>query len=531
MTAHGVGGETLPSRSGYPLVVVTLPGRDAESLREQARRASEAGADLVEIRLDRLPEAEIDRLDRVHAIPLTAPWVPAIATLRSRADGGEGPNDPPARAAVLERALGNLPFSVVDLELQRDLDLAPRFQEVDGRPMAFVRSAHLPEGTPTGRVLELLQAGISAGGVAKVVLPADARRTVEDLIPAVAPLHGRPYVLHTSGGAGALLRVLAPRLGMAWVFCRLPEEGGGPPPDTVEPSQVPVDRMRRFVDAGPEAPWFAIVGHPLGHTASPALYASLLERTRTDGIYIPLEVTSEGELLSVLSHLPSLGLRGLNVTRPYKTAAFDLAAQKTEGARACRAANTLVALAPPAGGFRAHNTDVEALDRWWGELLGPRPRSPPVRVLVVGTGGAARAAVVASLRHRLETLLVGRRPEAASALAEEVGAGKVQVRSPGALSPVPWVVHATPVGQDRGAVLDVPLERAIERGGLVIDLVYRPVEPRVREAAERAGAHYVDGMRMLVYQAALSFELFTGRKPSAEALSAWLPAPRAGGAA
>lgn len=536
MTAHVVGSEVAPARVGYPLVVASLPGRDAESLREQAQAASEAGADLVEIRLDRLPASEIPRLERVHDIPILHPWVPAIATLRSQAQGGEGPNDPALRAPVLRRALEALPFSFVDLELERDEPLVPQFREFDGRPMSLVRSAHLPEGTPTPRVLALLEAGMSEGDLAKVVLPSSAERVVQDLVPAISLYCGRPFVLHTTGPAGALLRVLAPRLGMAWVFGRLPERdppapsgqpqgGHADPAAPVEPSQLPVDRLRRFVDAGPESPWFAVVGHPVGHSLSPAIHASFLEANGNGGIYIPLELTSEAEFMSVLPRLVSVGLRGANVTRPYKPAAARLAARRSETVSQSHAANTLVVLAPPSRGFAAHNTDVDALDRWWKEILSTPSQPARDRVLVVGTGGAARAAVLASLRSRLAVSVLGRHDDAARALASEFAPSPVRVATSADLSPFPWVVHATPVGQDAGATLDVPMERALSRGSLLVDLVYRPREPRLREIAERAGATYVDGWKMFTYQAAASFELFTGKPVPSALIDRWLTAP------
>jgi shikimate dehydrogenase/3-dehydroquinate dehydratase type I len=527
MTANNHDLSPRPHRRGYPLVVATLPGRTTEELRRDMGLAAEAGADLVEFRLDRLDPSEVPRLERVHEIPLMHEWVPAIATLRSRAEGGSGPDDVSARTALLEAALDALPFSYVDLEMRRDASLEEKFREWDGRPLGIVRSAHLPSETPTSEVLAALHAGLARRGLSKVVLPASPSRILSDLVPAIAPLSGRPFVLHTTGGAGGLLRVLAPRLGMAWVYCRLPSPPGGPrdvAPSAVEPSQIPADRMRRFVDAGPETPWFAVVGNPLGHTVSPDLHASFLERSGTGGIYIPLELASEEEFMRVLPQLPGLGLRGVNVTRPFKGAAFRLATSRTEGCEHVGAANALVPQAGSPSRFRAHNTDVEALERWWSELLDREPPPRPHRVLVLGAGGAARAAVVAATHLGLEVGVAARRPAESKALLSDLGLPSAQAvdRAGPATDPFPWVVNATPVGQDRGATLEAPLAGRLARGGLLIDLVYHPAEPTLHDLAKAAGARYVQGIPMLVFQAAASFELFTGRKAPPEAVTPWL---------
>lgn len=517
-----------PRRPGYPLLVVSLPGRTASALREEMGRAAEGGADLVEIRLDRLGPGELERLDRVHELPLLHPWVPAIATLRSRAEGGSGPEDPAERARRLTQALELLPFSFVDLELARDGPLEETFRRVDGRPLSFVHSAHVPAHTAPDRVASLLEEAVTRGTVGKVVLPALAQEALE-LLPVAQRFRGRPFVLHTTGPVGALLRVLAPRLEMAWVYCSLPEpeegQGRASAGEVVEPSQVPVDRMRRFVDQGPSTPWYAIVGRPLGHTLSPALHAAFLRATGTDGIYIPLELAHDQEFQEVLPRLIGWGLGGVNVTRPFKQAAYHLAAERSEEVTTSGAANTLVPLrggAPPLtpGAFRAHNTDVLALLRWFSELGDP---GRSLRDAVVfGAGGAARAAVTALVESGATVSVVARRSEAAQALAEDFPSEHVRARPAETVAPTMLVVNATPFGQEPGLTLHVPIDRALVRGGLLLDLVYRPRDGALRQMAGSAGAGYEDGFRMLLYQASESFRLFTGREVSPALLERWL---------
>lgn len=542
--SRGVPPEVLPRREGYPLVVASLPGRDVEALRTQAERASAAGADLVEFRLDRLPASELPHLERVHELPLMHEWVPAIATLRSRAEGGEGPDDPSERRRLLRAALEALPFSVIDLELARDLPLREELASATGRPVAFVVSAHLPEGTPTAQVARTLERALEEGDVGKVVLPATAGRVVRDLLPLLRPLRGRPFVLHTTGGAGSVLRVLAPRARMAWVFGSLPTQtalrtrertssspgpvlgtdGRSPPgpageAGTVEPSQVPVDRLRRFIASGPETPWFALVGRPLGHSLSPEIHEEFFRRAGAHGIYVPVEVLSEAELGEVLVALRPMGLSGINVTRPWKTAAYQFASRRTEAALESGSVNALVPEASPSGGFAGHNTDVEALTRWWEEL---GAASVP-RLLVVGTGGAARAAILAGVLLGARVSVVGRDAEAARGLARDFPDRSVRALEGVPEEPFPLVVNATPVGQEaNGARLEVPLDRALGKGSILVDLVYRPRASTMSDLARSAGARYTDGMRMLLYQAAESFRLFTGQEVPSDTVDAWI---------
>ncbi len=541
---RGVPPEVLPRREGYPLVVASLPGRNVEVLRTQAGLASEAGADLVEFRLDRLPASELPHLERVHELPLMHEWVPAIATLRSKAEGGEGPDGPGERRRLLRTALEALPFSVIDLELDRDLPLREELASLTGRPVAFVASAHLPESTPTAQVARTLERVLEEGDVGKVVLPATAERVVRDLLPLLPPFRGRPFVLHTTGGAGSVLRVLAPRTRMAWVFGSLPlraapgtpgltssprdgargknERGpAGPEGETgsVEPSQIPVDRLRRFIASGPETPWFALVGRPLGHSLSPEIHEDFFRRAGVHGIYVPVEIGSEEELRGVLLALRPMGLSGINVTRPWKTAAYRFASRRSESALESGSVNALVPDASPSGGFAGHNTDVEALTRWWEELGADHVP----RLLVVGTGGAARAAVLAGVHLGAQVWVVGRDKEAARGLARDFPDRSVRALEGAPDGPFPLVVNATPVGQEAdGAPLEVPLDRALGKGSILVDLVYRPRAPTMSDLARSAKARYTDGMRMLLYQAAGSFRLFTGQKVPSGTVDAWI---------
>ncbi len=506
--------------SSPPLVIVSLPGRTAEALRLQLALASRGGADLVEIRLDRLAPGEFKRLERVHDLPLTHPWIPALGTLRSRAEGGEGPDDPTERARILRQALELFPFSYLDLEIARDEPLRDSFRQDEGRPLGLVGSAHLPAGE-VDRALDLLPQALEGYDLAKIVCRASATEILAKVLPTLEGFRDRPYIFHTLGGAGSLLRVLSRRLGMEWTFASLPETAPGTGSSSrVEPSQIPSDHLRRYLVGDANAPWYAIVGRPLGHTLSPFYQNVFLEATETRGLYVGWEPEEGEDVGGVLRKLTAFGLAGVNVTRPFKQTLLPLVTEADAEVQESGAVNTLVFPSP--GAVRGYNTDVLALEKRLreGKEQGLWDGS---EALVVGTGGSARAALTAARRLGAKLFVHGRNPEHAAALVREgPGAGGTSRRT-GELRPFPLLIHCTPVGQSEPLGTPPALGAALAPGSWVLDLVYRPRIPWLAELAHRVGARYEDGTRILLYQARESFEHFTGRELADASFEALLP--------
>jgi shikimate dehydrogenase len=487
-----------------PLVIVTLPARTVAGARSEALLAAEHGADLAEVRVDRLPADEQQKLPE-----LFPPALPLVATLRSRAEGGEGPDDPAARAEVLQR-LAALPFRWIDVEFARDLPAV--LQLPPPERLGRIVSSHLRQGEQSGwerRWRELA----TVDAVGKLVFPASVPLVLREVLPALAGRPGGGCVVQTTGPSGPLLRALAGRLRFPFVYAALPEGASGAP---VEPSQIPVDQLRPFLDAEGSAPLFAIVGRPVDHSASPAIHARWMRAARRPGIYLPLEFPDDLELVESLPRLAELGFRGLNVTHPFKAAAAEAATDLRPGALASRAANCL---SFRAGGIEAENTDLAAILRRLGELRlsGAWEGS---ELAVVGAGGSARATLAAARTLAVPATVYARRPEAARSLAAEfeatAGGGRRE-------APHELVVHATSAGRKGAGPLAVPLAPLLGPKSHVVDWVYRPDAPEVQAAARSAGATYEDGWRLLVYQAAASFEIWWGSSPGdapvAEALA------------
>lgn len=488
-----------------PSVIVTLPARTVEEARQQLREAHAAGADAAEVRLDRFTDSERSKVDALFPTPL-----PIVATVRSRAEGGEGPDDGDARSRFLVE-LSRRPFRWIDVEAARDLPPS----EVLARPGVrdLIVSTHLSASAGPDEWFRQLRRPVPSGSVRKVVGPSSVGKLLNSILPSIPPAGEVPLVVLTTGPSGPLLRAWSKRIGLPFVFAALPDVGATPNRPPVEPSQIPVDRLKGFLTAEGDPPLFAVVGHPVTHSRSPAIHGRWMRQDGRTGLYLALDFVDEAEFADALGPLVEGGFRGFNVTHPLKGAAFELADRTGPGAEACGVANTLRA---GPDGIEAENTDLVAVLRRLKELR-QEGRWDGSAAGVVGAGGAARAALAAFRSLGVETFLWARRPAAAEALAREFGAHVVQSCDS---SRPRLVVHATPVGRTEEGHLPPPDLGWLRTGVHVVDWVYLPDDPFVRESAGRAGATYEDGSRLLVYQAAASYGIWWGNEPSESQVSA-----------
>ncbi len=255
-----------------------------------------------------------------------------------------------------------------------------------------------------------------------------------------------------------------------------------------------------------------VLGWPVGHSRSPAIHnAALAALGMSDWHYQRLPVPPE-LFAQTARALGQSGFVGANVTIPHKQAALALADSASEAAGAIGAANTLTFAED--GTIAAENTDAPGLIAAIGEPLAGR------RALVLGAGGSARAAVWA-LREAgaAEVLIWNRTHERAAELARELGASAVAEPRAAEL-----LVNCTAVGLAAAAGRDGELEQLALTPALlgefatVVDLVYGEGETKLLAAARAAGARTLDGLEILVAQGALSFELWTGREASLQAM-------------
>jgi len=258
-----------------------------------------------------------------------------------------------------------------------------------------------------------------------------------------------------------------------------------------------------------------VIGDPVAHSLSPLLHNTAFAVLALDWVSVGFPVAG-GEAARALSGASALGIRGLSVTMPHKDAVARVVDELTPEAARLGAVNCVIATAD---GWVGDNTDGAG----FVAALGRAHRFDPgaQRCLVLGAGGAARA-VVAALADAgaAEVVVVNRTPEHAATAAALAGpVGRVGTAAD-ALS-CRLVVNATPLGMDDVAdgAPSWPLDPALlDAGQLVVDLVYHPPVTPWLEAARQRGATVSNGLGMLVHQAALQVERWTGQAAPVDAM-------------
>lgn len=272
----------------------------------------------------------------------------------------------------------------------------------------------------------------------------------------------------------------------------------------------------------------AVIGYPVGHSRSPAMQTAALEALglTPEWSYEAVEVAPEDFEAKVRAMAESGEFVGANVTIPHKRAALAIAADKSGAATAIGAANTLTF---SEGRIEADNTDA-------GGLLASLPSpSRARRALVLGAGGAARAAIWALARGPLavdtdldpereerepmEVDLWNRTSAKAEAIAAQIGGLPVEAPRQRSYGLIVNTTAAGLHGEDPFEHLPLEPDRFTSEQ-VVIDMVYGSEPSRLLEAAERCGATVIDGLEILVQQGALSLQIWTGKAPDLDVMRA-----------
>jgi len=261
-----------------------------------------------------------------------------------------------------------------------------------------------------------------------------------------------------------------------------------------------------------------LIGYPLGHSVSPALHRAALASAGLRGDYqlfeIPPLPQGEAALGGLLASVRRGELHGLNVTIPHKQTLLPFMDEVTPAARSIGAVNCVFCLDERLTG---DNTDAAGFRADLESFLAECDH--PIRckhALVLGAGGSARAVVYALLTGGWTVSIAARRVEQAKALAHTIAPGQVEAVSLDAddlcaASAVELVVNTTPLGMHpHTAASPWPVEISLPQGAAVYDLVYNPPQTALIRAAQAAGLPARSGLGMLVEQAALSFERWTG---------------------
>lgn len=265
----------------------------------------------------------------------------------------------------------------------------------------------------------------------------------------------------------------------------------------------------------PRIPLAGVIGHPIAHSRSPALHGFWLKRYGINGHYIPMDVAPQ-DLKQALEMLPKLGFVGVNVTIPHKEAILEIADVITDRAALIGAANTLIFRKD--GRLHADNTDgagfmanLRQNAPLWNPAAGP--------AAIFGAGGAARAVIAALIEVGVPEIRIANRTRPrAEALRADFGA-KLSVfdwvQAPNMLEGAATVINTTSLGMAGKSDFRVPLD-ALESSAVVTDLVYNPLKTQLLLEAEAKGCTVVDGLGMLLHQAAPGFERWFGTRPEVD---------------
>lgn len=269
-----------------------------------------------------------------------------------------------------------------------------------------------------------------------------------------------------------------------------------------------------------------LVGEGIQRSHAPLLHQAEADRQGIRLYYATIDSAERGlaagDLPDVLRWAPTLGYRGLNVTHPFKQDVVPHLDELSDDARILGAVNTIVF---DGDASRGYNTDAPGFARSFAQDFADAPRE---RVVQLGAGGAGCAVAHALLTLGVGTLTLvdldhAKSTRLAATLVAEFGEGRVAAGQSGeltaALAQADGLVNTTPVGMAHHPGSPVP-EADLRKDLWVADIVYRPFDTALLRAAHAAGAPTLHGGGMNAYQAAVAFELFTGRVADAEAMRA-----------
>ena len=259
----------------------------------------------------------------------------------------------------------------------------------------------------------------------------------------------------------------------------------------------------------------ALIGHPVGHSLSPAMHNASFVANGLDFVYVCLDVLPN-ELPAAVRGLAALKLKGFNVTMPHKRAMIPLVDELDASARVSGAVNTVVIGDSTLRGFNTDGGGMVMACQEAGIALSGKS------VLLLGAGGTAAAIAVAFGKAGAGELHIANRSvERAAHLRDKLhttGMKGLAVHHLDALPDAEIIINTTPLGMKEGDPIPVPPDY-VREGRVFCDAVYRPgtETPLIRLARER-GVPVVAGGRMLLYQGVLAQKLWTGREPNVKAM-------------
>jgi 3-dehydroquinate dehydratase / shikimate dehydrogenase len=509
-------------RSEPPVTHLCVPifVMDLSKARRDVAAAVEAGADMIELRVDRLHDLT------VLEILLNEKLCKTIVTNRTIPEGGFWPPEDEIRSAALMDGPAGRLADYLDLELstfRRYPGLAQRVQRLRA---TLIFSIHDLAGRPV-RLYNIIDELDQLPGIAKIVWTA---RTIRDNLEAFEILQNRqnPAIALCMGEAGIISRILAKKFGSFLTFASLNRD------ESTAPGQISIAEMKnlyRWDDIRESTRVYGVVAHPVGHSMSPAIHNAAFDDVEFDGVYLPLLVEPNYEsfkaFMETFLNFPKLDLRGLSVTIPHKEHALKYLREKGAEVEALAerigAVNTICVDSPEK--LRGSNTDYAAiLDCITSAANIDRDGLKDLKIGIIGAGGTGRTAVAALAHFGAMVLVCNRTHDRAAALAQEFDGkrGKVSAASLAELDGCDVWMNTSSVGM-HPRIDENPLgthQPKWTAKTIVFDAVYNPMKTKFLARAEEMGAKTIGGVEMFVRQAAGQFETWTGKPAPTEIMRA-----------
>ena len=465
----------------------------------------------LEFRLDYL-EKPVAGLPKLKQFLSEHTEVTAIGTCRRDANGGKFAGNLAAEIDVLVRATAS-GFHMVDLELESAEQAKPaELQKLRDTGTGLIISYHDFKATgDLDKIYERIQKFDPE--FVKIVPTAKALTDNVTLMRFLERIDESNLIGICMGDAGVISRVLAVRAGSAFTFAAATLGEETAPGQIAARTLIETYRINE-VDAATKV--YGVVGNPVKHSLSPIMLNTAMRRETVNAVYLALQTTDLKDLIKLVGEIP---LQGLSVTMPFKQEIMPLLEKTDPLSAKIGACNTV--LRAQDGKLYGFNTDVAGIT----SPLEKRMALRGAKILVLGAGGSARAAVFGLKDKGAEVHILNRTPETATKLARQAGA-KVFKRELLAKTQFDVVINATPVGMagNKGAALFEAKELHTK---LVFDLVYNPIETPLIRMARQQNIPFITGVEMFVQQGARQFEIWTGKAaPEEEMLRVVLHALR-----
>jgi 3-dehydroquinate dehydratase/shikimate dehydrogenase len=505
-TTTQIASHLLRSRIGKLCVAII-----GTSPNEMIARATEVlkESNFLEFRLDYLakPSAGLPALKEFLAANGAAT---AVATLRLKENGGRFEGLRTAELEILLRAAA-AGFQLIDIELE-SIEKLPKntMGQLRDAGAAVIISHHDFHAT---KDLESVYARMKPYGPDFIKIVPTARSLSDNLtlmkfLERVEDESNSSVVGICMGEAGIISRVLGLRAGSAFTFAAATQGEETAPGQIAARTLLETYRVDQ-VDAATKI--YGVAGNPVKSSMSPLMMNTAFRRETVNAVYLGLQTTKAEDLFKLAREVP---IQGMSITMPLKQDVMPLLERTDALSAKIGAVNTI--LRAQDGKFYGFNTDVAG-------IVAPLERRLALKgakVLVLGAGGAARAAVFGCCDKGAEVFILNRTPETAQKLAKQSGAKAIK-RELVAKTTFDVIINATPVGmagvvKAGGKSVPVsPLEAGEINARYVFDLVYNPIETPLLRLARQKGIAVITGVEMFVQQGARQFEIWTG-KPAPE---------------